>query len=363
MSYPVLKYNYSHFRKLVPKRTKLLVVVKSNAYGHGMLACAKYFSSLGADYLGVDCLEEAIVLRESGITTPLLVMGHTRPIDFVRATKLDIAITLTTLEQVGFLLKAQFKKKLLVHLKIDTGLHRQGFLESDMEKLMNAVVSSSWRKNVDLVGLYSHFASAENKKDRAYTLSQIAQFTKLADRVTDLGFTFIRHIGATSGILAYPEGYFDMVRLGIGAYGLSSSSEMNDDKLRIALSWKSIVVEVKKISNGSFVGYDKTCKVSRDTVIAVVPVGYWHGYPWSVSNKGHVLINGEKAQILGRISMDMMVVDVTGISKVKMGSEVVLVGRSGRLAVTSEEVGAWSHSFNYEFVTRINPLLERRYKK
>lgn len=363
VSYSALKHNYLRFRKLVPKATKLLVVVKSNAYGHGAIPCARYFSSLGADYLGVDCLEEAIVLRDAGISIPILVLGYTRPVDFVRAASLGIAITLTSLDQADFFQKARFKKKLLVHIKIDTGLHRQGFLESDVEHLLLIVRSSAWRQNVDLVGMYSHFASAENEKDRVYTLAQIGQFTRITDIFSSLGFTFIRHIGATSGILAYPEGYFDMVRLGIGAYGLSPSSDMDSRKLRPALSWKSFVAEVKKIPKGSFVGYDKTCRVLRTTTIAVVPVGYFHGYPWSASGRGHVLINGKRAQILGRISMDIMVVDVTGISKVNMGTEVVLVGRSGRFAVTAGEVGAWSHSFNYESVTRIHPLLERRYKK
>jgi alanine racemase len=215
-------------------------------------------------------------------------------------------------------------------------------------------------------GLFTHFAAAKDPDDRVSTQRQIAAFSTMADRIGDaIHDGVIRHASASGGTLLFPEAHLDMVRVGMGLYGYwpSRESRKAEQKLTIALkpvlSWKSVVAETKQISKGSRVGYDGVERVRRATRMAVVPVGYWHGYDRGFSKKGVMLVRGRRARVLGRVSMDMTVIDITGIPGVCTGDEVVLIGADGGESIYADELAGMIGTTAYEFLTRINPLIRR----
>ena len=360
-----IAHNFKTFRKLVPKETKLLAVVKSNAYGHNLTEFAEEAARLGADMLGVDSLVEALALRKAHITTPILVLGYTLPELYPEAHARNVAITVSSWEALRGAARAGARQPLTIHLKVDTGMHRQGFLLGDLPKIVAFLERN--RAKVHLGGLYTHFAGAKDPDDRAYTIEQLQEFFMWRDALVKAGFSPIVHAGATAGMLLYPEAHFDMVRVGIGMYGVwpSDAAKKKLHKALIftpVLSWKAMVSEVKKIPKGSSVGYDRTHRVKRDTILAVCPVGYWHGYPRALSSKGSVLLRGKRAPVLGRVSMDMIVVDVTGIVGVRVGDEVTLIGTNGREYISADGVAKAAGTSAYELLTRLNPLIRRIYQ-
>ena len=215
-------------------------------------------------------------------------------------------------------------------------------------------------------GLYTHFAEAKNPRSGDTTKRQIGEFVKWKEFFFEAGHDPICHAGATGGAMLYPSAHFDLVRIGIGSYGLYPSTEAEHYmsrtiKLTPVLSWKAIVGEVKQVKKGERVGYDLTEMLRRDSVLAVIPVGYWHGIPRLLSSKGRVLIGGKSAGIVGRVSMDMIVVDVTDIKHVAMGSEVVLIGKQGKETILASEIARYAATTHYEVLTRLNPLIRRLY--
>lgn len=356
-----LKRNYNLFRNLIGEKCLLMAVVKSNAYGHGLLDFSKLMQKFGADWFGVDSIVEALALRKIGIKKPILVLGYTLPEKFNDAVKNKVSLTISTFEG----LKNLNKNRVKFHLKIDTGMHRQGFLLSDMPKVVKFLKASGIpQKNLE--GIYTHFAAAKNTAFPKDTLDQIKNFEKAAEVIEKAGFHPIKHASATSGAIIFPQARFDMVRIGIGLYGLWPSKEVcsafeNCLKLQPALSWKTIVGEIKNLPKASRIGYDFTETMQKSSRVAVCPVGYWHGYPRALSGIGKVLIKGKRARILGRISMDMIIIDVSLIPKVKVGDEVILMGQDNREKVSAEEIASLSDTVNYEILTRLNPLIKRIY--
>ncbi|HEU5115015.1 MAG TPA: alanine racemase [Candidatus Paceibacterota bacterium] len=358
-------------RKAIEKNTKtlksllgekhMMAVVKSNAYGHGMIESARAALAGGASWLAVDELAEAIELRENGLKVPILVLGHTLPSLFKAAADKKISLTVSSLESLQNLAKTKLPKKLRIHIKFDTGLHRQGILETHLQQAMRVLGTKGFPAILE--GAYTHFAAMEDPMRRDYSDMQARTFRGILDKLRQKGFAPLTHASASSGILFSKDFHFDMARAGIALYGLWPSPEIrkwsDGVELSPALSWKSIVSEVKLVNKGAKVGYDLTYEAPRNSRLAVVPVGYWHGLPRSLSNKGKVLIRGKKAAIVGRISMDMAVVDVTDIPSVRQGDEVVLIGSQDRERMSAEEVAEAAGSINYEIVTRINPLIPR----
>ncbi|TSC61046.1 MAG: alanine racemase, partial [Parcubacteria group bacterium Gr01-1014_107] len=213
---------------------------------------------------------------------------------------------------------------------------------------------------------FTHFAAAKNPSFPKYTFGQIELFKKWIEAFKKNGYKPIAHAAASSGTLIFPESHFDMVRIGISLYGLWPSPEVESfckDKyqLKPILSWKTIISEVKTLKKGSKVGYDLTETLSRESKVAVCPLGYWHGFPRILSSIGSVLIRGKRARVLGRISMDMISVDVTGIVDAKVGDEVVVLGKQGKEEVSADDLAYLSGTSNYEVITRINPLIKRFY--
>ena len=363
--------NYRVIRKLIGKRTKLLGVVKSNAYGHGLSEFAHELARLGVDMLGVDSLVEALRLRRDGVKVPILVLGYTLPTLYQEAIKQEVTLTLSSFEMLDEIRKLkipkQTKGKLCLHVKIDTGMHRQGFQETDAQRLFDELASSALRARVMLSGVYTHFADAKTVNKRDFTESQIKSFDQWRTRFINEGYQDLTfHAGATAGLMIYDRAHYDMVRAGIALYGVFPSDSIANElgkniTLEPVLSWKSVVGEVKRVKKGETVGYDRSELLVRDTTLAVIPVGYWHGFRRSLSGKGRVLIRGKSARVLGRVSMDMIVVDVTDISGVRVGDEVVLIGRQKGEAISLNEIAQFAGVSPYEFVTTLNPLIYRQF--
>jgi len=320
-------------------------VVKSNAYGHGMELVAQTAIRAGVEWLCVDELHEAITLRDAGITKPVLVLGHTLPELFEIAVEKDISITISSLHSLG-----QVSENLKIHLKVDTGMHRQGFLPEEIDGVLSKI------KNIE--GVYTHFASLDSHTHDAFSQKQLETFTRVLEKIEKQRIKPIVHASASSGTLSSGDFHFDMVRLGVAMYGLWPSQEMKKElsgelELKPVLSWKSIVTEVKTISKGEKIGYGCTFETERETKIAIIPVGYWHGFARGLSNKGHVLVDGMRVPIVGNISMDMTAADVTDIDVVNIYDEVTLIGED----IPAEEMAGHLGTINYEVVTRINPLI------
>lgn len=356
--------NYKLFRSLIAPKTKLMTVVKSNAYGHGLIGFAKELKRLGADWFGVDSVMEGLALRREGIQSPILVLGYTLPDKFKEAADNNISIMVSNFESLKAIQKEKFLKTLKIHIKVDTGMHRQGFLLSEQKALSAKLKAQNSKLIVE--GLFTHFAMAKNPAFPEYTKKQIAEFEKWRMAFAKAGFLPICHASATAGAMIFPKAQFDLVRIGIGLYGLWPAKEIesyfaNKISLMPALSWKTIISEIKDLPKGSRIGYDCTETLQKDSRVAVCPIGYWHGYPRVLSSIGFVLVNDKRARILGRVSMDMISIDVTGIKNAKIGSEVVLIGKQGKEEISAGELANLSDTSHYEIVTRLNPLMKRVY--
>jgi len=341
-----------------------MAVVKSNAYGHGLVDFSKEMEKLGADFLGVDSMTEARALRREGITLPILVLGYTMPELFAEAASNNISLTVSFFETLDAFKEVKFAKLLKIHIKVDTGMHRQGFLFGEQKSLMSRIKTQKSRIIVE--GLYTDFANAKNPAFPADTRTQITEFDKWIAAFNKAGFKPIVHASATAGAMLFPEAHYDMVRIGIGLYGLWPAREARaflQDKisLRPVLEWKSIVSEIKKIPKGARIGYDFAETLQADTTIAIIPVGYWHGYPRALSAIGRVLIKEKECRVLGRVSMDMLIVDVTGVKNLRVGDEVVIISNDQTSPASAEGISLLTDSSWYETVTRLNPLIKKIY--
>jgi len=349
-----LTHNLCVFRKMVGKNTKVMTIVKSNAYGHGLIECAKVFEEQSRlrrgfgepSWLGVDDLDEALALRKAGIRLPILVLGYTLPSRYYEAVKKNVSLTIASLDSI----RAIYDLK--IHIKLETGLNRQGITEQELPTALALI------RGVRLEGVYSHFAVAELAgipKYKNYCEQQMDKFERMYDLIVSnlIPNTYnlkpIRHMAGTSATLLLPRSHYDLVRVGIGLY-------------KDILSWRSIISQIKIVKKGERVGYDLTERVKRDSKLAIIPVGYWHGYPRSLSSKGEVLVRGKRCKIVGRVSMDMLTIDVTNVRDAKAGDKVTLIGKQRKEILSAEEVATKAGTIDYELLTRINPLLPRVYK-
>ncbi|MEI7792541.1 MAG: alanine racemase [Candidatus Berkelbacteria bacterium] len=357
-----LKHNYNVFRGLIAPNVKLMAIAKSNAYGHGLIEYAETMAALGTDWLGVDSITEALKLRSRGLKTPILILGHTLAERYQECSENNLTIALSSFDQIKNIKPVPYN--IAVHIKIDTGMHRQGFQLEEVEKASQQIKKI---QNIEVTGIFTHFAVAKNPAFPTDTNEQIRQFEEACNIAKKyFGKGLIKHAAATAGTLLFPKSHYDMVRIGIGLFGLWTSKEaeaylLGKVELKPALTWKTIVAEVKKVKAGERISYDLTEKLSIDSKIAILPIGYWNGFRRSLSSIGHVLIRGQRAKVLGRVTMDMIIVDVTNIANVKSGDEVTLIGRDGDLQITADEIAILCETSNYEIVTQLNPLMRRIY--
>ncbi|MBI3633224.1 MAG: alanine racemase [Candidatus Vogelbacteria bacterium] len=360
-----IRHNLSIFRSLIDKKVRLMSVVKSNAYGHGLYDFTTAIDKIGADWFGVDSLIEGLALRREGIKKPILVLGFTLPERIEEAAGNDVSITVSNFETLAVVAKRKGARRIKMHLKVDTGMHRQGFDISELPKVCKIIVEANKNgANITIEGLYTHFAAAKNPSFPHETNKQIELFNEAIKIVESFGFKPIKHASATAGTLLFPKAHYDMVRIGIGLYGMWPSKETmraleNKITLKPVMSWKTVIGEVKIVSEGGGVGYDLTEKLPKNSKIAICPIGYWHGFGRVFSSVGNVLVRGQRAKVLGRVSMDMITIDVSKVKNVKVGDEVVIIGKQVKDKITADEMAFISDGVNYEIVTRTNPLIKR----
>jgi len=335
----------------------LLAVVKANAYGHGAVAVARAALAAGADRLGVICVDEGEQLRRAGIAAPILVMGHTPATDAARLVDFSLTGTVASRETAEALARAAAQRgvRLAVHVKVDTGLNRYGFTPTE------ALALSDWLRDLpslEVEGLFTHFASAD-EPDKGYTLDQYARFRQVAE---GLGWAPIRHVSNTATVLDMPDLSLEMVRPGLGIYGLYPCGVVRRDLgLAPALSLKSRIVRLTALAPGDPVGYGRTWRAARPSLIGLVMCGYADGLPRSLSSRGSALVRGQRAPIVGRVCMDMCMVDVTDVPDVATGDEVVLIGCQGEEEISADEVADLAGTISYEILCGITARVPRLY--
>jgi alanine racemase len=365
ISKSALTQNVRAFRRHVGTETEIMAVVKSNAYGYGLVETAKIADSAGAAWFGVDNVDEGIALRKAGLKKPILALGYTLNDRLADCVANDISFVIYNLEAVRFLKKVSRGKKARVHIKIETGTTRQGVSIQDLPKFVRELNKLS---NVVIEGVSTHFANIEDTTDHAYAEMQLDHFEKALSVLASEGIDpKWKHTACSAAAVLFPETHFNLVRLGISMYGLWSSKETlavansrkNKLVLKPALTWKTVVAQIKTVPKGTPISYGLTERVSRDSKIAVLPIGYWDGYDRGLSGSGTVLIRGRRCKVLGRICMNMCMVDVTDVPGVRVEDEVVILGTQKKEVISAEDIASRIGSINYEVVTRINPLLPR----
>lgn len=362
-----LLHNLGELRKVVKNEVKILGVVKANAYGHGILEVSRIFQKGGIDWLGVNSLQEGVLLRQNKIKVPTLVLGYIPVKSINQAIKSDLSFAVYNRETVRTAAREslKLKKSGKVHLKIETGTNRQGIKSADVLDFASEVKKYP---QIKIEGIYTHFADIEDVGGNGFYQKQLTTFKELIQLLEAKGFKIpLRHATPTAGAILLPESHFDMVRVGIGLYGLWPSeivrTRAQAQKIKLdlqpALFWKTKVVQIKKVEKGEYIGYGCTFKADGQLRIAVLPVGYFEGYDRKLSNRGRVLVKGQFAPVVGRVCMNMLMVDVSRIPQVELEDEVVLLGKQGREQITAEELAEKVGTINYEIVSRINPLLPR----
>lgn len=357
-------HNIQEARRLIRKETKLMAVVKADAYGHGAIPVAKLVEEL-VDAFAVSNLEEGIELRHAGIKKQILILGYTAPEQIKDAIAYDITMTIfeeATAEAISREAKT-LDKKVQIHVKLDTGMNRIGFA-SDAQTVAK-ILEISRLPNLQIEGVFTHFARAD-EADKSATKEQYARFCYVIDELKKQGLTIpVCHVSNSAAMLDMPEYNLDMVRDGICMYGMYPSDEVNKERAQLqpAMQLKSHVSYVKTVPAGEGISYNATYRTEREMRIATIPVGYGDGYPRRLSNCGRVLIHGKSVPIIGRICMDQFMVDVTELPQVKQGDDVTLLGRDGEEQITAEELGALSGSFHYEVVCDVGKRIPRVYYK
>lgn len=362
-----IKKNLRELHAHMPEGAKLAAVLKADGYGHGSVAIARELEQ--EEFIwgyALAVAEEAFQLRAAGIQKPILMLGYTFSDCYEALIRQDIRPAVFSMEMAEELSKAAVRvgKSVKIHIKVDTGMGRIGiFPGEDGVAFVDAV---SKMEGLEIEGIFTHFAKAD-EADKTDTFRQAARFTEFISRIEEqLGIMIpIKHCSNSAGILELPELCMDMARVGIAMYGMSPSDEVRVDEVPLtpALSWKSRVAFVKEIGAGSSVSYGGLFTAQETMLVATIPVGYADGYPRSLTGKGSVLIHGRRCPILGRICMDQFMADVSQIPNVKVGDEVILLGKEKEEQITAEELGALSGRFNYELVCDINKRIPRVYLK
>ena len=355
-----IRTNIQNMQKGLEKGTRTCAVIKADGYGHGAIELVEYLKDI-VDFYAVACMEEAMELRRNGVTLPILILGYTHPSYFEEAIREEIRLTIYDLESAQKLSKVakKWNKAAKIHIKINTGMNRIGFKPTEDAK--TTIQKISQLKGIEIEGIFTHLHSAD-ETDLKSAKEQVRIFRRFTDDLNHMGIRIaIRHCANSAATIRMPEAGFDMVRMGISLYGLYPSFHVTKLKLSPGLSWYSHVTMVKQIDKGDTVGYGATFTAKQKMRIATVSVGYADGYLRNLSNKGYVLIKGQKAKILGNVCMDQIMADVTRIKDVKVDDEVVLIGKSGNQVITMEELAGLGGTINYEFACGFSRRVTRRY--
>lgn len=356
-----LKRNYLFLRSVV-KDKKLISVVKADAYGHGAPEIAVELESLGSDYFAVANLEEGIELRTKGISKPILIFGYIFPKQVDYIVNFSLTPTVYSIDFVKELDKICkiTRERANVHIKIDTGMGRVGILWNEAIPFIKEVFKY---KNINVEGLYAHFSSAD-EKDKTFTRIQYERFMKVLDELKKVKIEIpLKHHGNSATVIDLPDYILDGVRCGISLYGLRPSEEVKKVKLFPVMSLHSKIIFLKKVPEGTPISYGRTYTTKKESLIATLPFGYADGYPRILSNRGFVLYKGKRAKIVGRVTMDQVMIDLTKFKEARVGDDVIIMGRDGKEEITADEIAKKCKTINYEIVTRIGKRVPRVYIK
>ena len=358
-----VEYNCSNVRAKLPDDCKLLGVIKADAYGHGAVELAHLLDKK-CDFFGVACIEEAVELKKAGVKAPVLILGYVDSNVYDLVVKYDVRIPIFSMESAVALSDEAVRqgKTVPFHFCIDTGMSRIGFQVNEQSADMCKEITLL--PNIEAEGLFSHFATAD-EADLTKAKAQREKYKAFVKMLEDRGVNIpVKHLNNSAGIMNFDE-YFDMCRMGIILYGLYPSEEVDKSLLDIkpVMSWLTHITHIKTLEPGREISYGGTYKTTEPRVIATIPVGYADGYPRCLSNKGRVIINGQYANIVGRVCMDQFMVDVTDVDGAELDSTVTLVGKDGDAELSMEEVSNSAYSFNYELPCRVARRVPRTYYK
>jgi alanine racemase len=357
-----LMHNIKAVRQLVGDDTKLCLVVKADAYGHGSVEVSRAALEAGVHMLGVATLHEGIELRRAGITAPMIVLSPSLPSEIEELVTHGLRPSVSSVAFARALsrMSAKLSRTTPFHVEVDTGMGRTGL---DFEAAYDTLKEMAALPALHMEGVFTHFPDADSV-DGSFARSQVRDFQNLLTRLEKDGVSFeLVHAANSAGIVNIPESRLNMVRPGLLAYGLRPPGGIDYPTIdvRPVMSFKSCVVQLRGVRRGRFISYSRTYCAGRDSVIAVVPVGYGHGYSWTLSNAGEMLVRGTRAPIVGRVTMDLTMLDVTDVPGVKEGDEVVLFGRQGGATITVEEVAAKAGTLSYEILCSIGKRVVRSF--
>ena len=359
-----LRHNLRSAREFIGNEVKIMAVVKANAYGHGAIECARVLESGGVDWFGVALIEEAVELRGAGISKPILCLGGCSTGDERDLLEFNITPVIFNLEQAGALqIAASDAGQIMrVHIKIDTGMGRLGIRWNKLDAFIKQLAAFS---NLKVEGLMSHYSAADNINENGFTRLQLDRFFESLSKFEAAGLRpEIIDIANSPGAVGHPDSRFGMIRLGGILYGLGEdtlSDKLPKPELIPVMSLYSSIADIKEVREGETVGYGRTFTCNRDTRIALLPIGYNDGYRRLLSNKANVIINGRLAPVIGRISMDWTIVDVTEVPDAKIGSTVIMIGRENGLEVSTADLGTFADTISYEITCGIGSRIPRKY--
>ncbi len=354
--------NVSQFRHLIGPMTQIMAVVKADGYGHGAVAVAETALKSGASSLAVAFVEEAISLRQAGIDAPILLLGYTDPVHFSSLAEYKLTPTVFGFETALDLsrMAVEHEVTIPIHIKIDTGMGRIGLLPEEAVEVVSRI---NLLPGLVTEGIFTHLAAAE-EKDETYTSGQLKLFNRILGRCHEKRITFPQvHAANSAAAINHPSARYNLIRLGLAMYGYYPSSELEEKGLKLfpALTLRSRVVLVKKVPPGTAISYGCTYRTTEESLIATIPIGYADGYSRLQSNRGQILIRGQRAPVVGNVCMDHLMADVSHIPGVRFNDEVVLYGRQGNEQVTIEEAAEKIGTINYELLCAVNKRVPRFY--
>jgi len=369
LNFSALKNNITYMRDQLTNGARYSMVIKGNAYGHGIEAIVPMAERCGVDHFSVFSVAEAIRAKNAASKKcGIMILGWIDHDELDYAIMNDISFYVFTFERLKAAAKTAkiLSKRARIHIELETGMHRTGFMKKDFDKLFRYI--RRFDRYFTIEGICTHYAGAESINNYTRVKQQITDFhcsVKLAKKEGVV--PRYRHTACSAAVLRYPETVMDLVRVGIANYGFWPSDELRmnhfidsekkglapSDPLNRVLTWKSTIMSINQVPEGEYISYGTTYLTNRPTTIATVPVGYGYGYTRTLSNMGHVLLHGQRVRVVGTVNMNMLVIDVTDVKKAKIGDEVVLIGKQGKINISVSSFGDMTNSLNYELLTRL----------
>ncbi len=365
--------NVRALRRLTDPQAKVMAVVKADGYGHGACEVARAALAAGAEWLGVARLHEAVRLRESGLAAPLMVLGYTPPEDAERLVEFDLRQSVYSLAAAEAYSTAARRRggRIRVHVKVDTGMGRLGLVPATLaggdagdpvgDGLIRTAQAIARLPGLEAEGIFTHFAASDSA-DKTHTRGQLRLFVEVLDRLRKSGLEFaVRHAANSAAVIDLPESHFDLVRPGIALYGLQPSDEVDLSRIRLtpAMTLKTRIIHLKEVPAGTCISYGMTHRTPAPTVIATIPTGYADGYRRSLSSKGEMLVGGVRVPVVGRVCMDLTMLDVGAVPAPRIEDEVVIFGRQNDAAISADDLARALGTINYEIVCDLTPRVAR----